>query len=534
MCLRSLALILLLAAPVIARAAAAAPTATLQPPVRGWITLDNDLAYLHEVIDLAPSYDINHIQFSHDLVMEADAVLDSQELRDALLALCEHASAVGARPLIWTHELYAVPQRFQSGGKVDLDDPALWEWVGEKYDRLFEAVPSLGGLVLTMSETQVRVFHDGSVKTAMTKDERVSALCAAVWAACERHGAELYVRTWGNLGTGDWGDLELIRRGIDALPPGVGAMSKHTPGDWYMNARSPMIGAFSPERPQLVEFDLCGEHHGHSQIPWGIPDLIKDVWNHARMHRLAGAVGRIGRSGNHVLGTPNEINLYAFSRILREPAADLDAAWIEWARGRYGPAAAPHVVSALKRGRDIVDKTLYIDGVYFMQNHTSVPYWDYPANHLRGKSGVLWDPAFGPAEEMLLRPTKGDIAPILAEKDDAIALARRSLQDIETAKPHLASEDYEQLHSACARAELLARVYRGLCELYFAVKTTHGQEDIDAVAAAADGLRALAAEIETKYGPDFRFGSPRRDRALVCERIRDFISAGLAEIEVQF
>lgn len=113
---------------------AAASSAENKPgPIEGWTLLGIEPRVAAEAIKASPAYGINHLQLSHDLMMNL------YEARDPVVAerinrLAEEAHAAGINEVcVWDHALYHAdyyPERFRSapGGLIDLDNPEFWEW----------------------------------------------------------------------------------------------------------------------------------------------------------------------------------------------------------------------------------------------------------------------------------------------------------------------------------------------------------------------------------------------------------------------
>lgn len=492
--------------------------------MRGWIFLDYNMPYLRQAIPLAASYGMNHVQLSHDIVMTAEAVLDNEQLAKDISELAGLAHSHGMTLYIWTHELSKVPERFRQDGKVNLDDPGFWKWLVAKYDRLFDVVPGVDGLVLTLSETDVKVFRDNEVLTKMTKGERVTRLSNTIYHVCRAHGKGLIVRDWGNLGTSSWGVLNEIGQGLEASDAGIQVMTKYTAGDWYMNARNPLIGAMKRHQ-QIEEFDLAGEHHGQSQIPWAIPDLIKEEYCFARKKGIIGACGRVERMQNRVIGTPNEINLYAFSKLTADPGYTVEKIWQEWATKRFGEKAARHVIRAMKHSRPIVDKMLYVKGVYFLQDHTTIPSLDYPENHVKGSSAGFFDVRLGDVEKKLIEPDREFVQEVLAEKDEAIALCEASIEDIERARPLLRDEDYRWLRAFFDKDLIMAKTFRALAGAYFEYKLYRSGDDRRRLDSALEALDDAADRLSSIYGEEYQWGIPGQPRSFAVRRLREFAAA---------
>ena len=141
------------------RAFAHAPLADSEP-VRGWTILTDSEPEALAVIRAAQAYDIDHLELSHQIVMDLSDVRD-ERARGLVNRLVDSAHAAGIREVVvWDHALYGLdhyPARFRTGpgGTLDLDDPAFWAWVKQDYREMLDRVPQVDGLVLTFVETGV-------------------------------------------------------------------------------------------------------------------------------------------------------------------------------------------------------------------------------------------------------------------------------------------------------------------------------------------------------------------------------------------
>ena len=107
-------------------------------PVRGWTLLSSSEADDRVVIDAARPYRINHLELSHEIVMDL-ADVRNDTTRGLVNRLTEAAHTAGIQEVVvWDHALYELshyPARFRTGpgGTLDLDDPAFWEWIKQAF-----------------------------------------------------------------------------------------------------------------------------------------------------------------------------------------------------------------------------------------------------------------------------------------------------------------------------------------------------------------------------------------------------------------
>jgi len=505
---------------------------------KAWILLDDDVPYLKKMIRLAPEYRIDSIQISHDMCMFAEQILDDEKRAAEIRELVDLGNSFGLEMYIWSHEIAGLPEEFKprEDDKIDLDDPRLFEWIEDKYDRLFQTLPDLSGIVMTYSETDVKIFDDARVRSALDHSERITKLTNAIHAACKRRGKKLIARDWANVGTGKWNELLEFEEGLWKSDPEVVVMTKHTAGDWYLLADNPLMGSVAPHR-QICEFDLAGEHHGLQIIPWCHPNYIEDRWEWARSKGVVGAAARTERHERHVLGTPGEVNLYAFSEIIDNPKKSTDKIWHEWATKEYGPKAADKVVSALKRTDEIVLKTFYARRVYWGSSHSRIPQYAYLHNHLKGKTAVPFDPSFAPVEKSLLEPDESTLQWVLQEKDEALALVEASLRDIEDAREDLKRQDYLDLKDALEHSHAICRLFRCINECYFYVRFHERNLDgrskywADRFRESLPRLIAARDHVFARWGTDFIMGDHDTKKDRLAPSMEKLISQMKEKVE---
>lgn len=489
--------------------------------LRGWQFHDDDMNYLRKMIDLAPEYNINHIELSHNMIWYTEDVLNNESKQKNFNKLIERAHKNNLELFIWTHEISTLPEKFIVNGKTDLDNPKLWEWLKDKYRTLFQVIPGVDGMVLTLSETKIKVYEDSKVITTLSKSERVAKLLRTIYEVCKEYNKTLYVRTWAA--------VEWITEGIKMTPKEIGVMNKVTQSDFGTYwPHHPNIGIYG-DRPQVVEFDLCGQYLGRSQIPSAKPAYIKYRWRYAFGKGVIGAIGRVGtleqnfsgKMGNlqientHVIGTPNEINLYAFSKILANPDIDIDKIWEEWAGKKYGSDAVPYIISAYKRTFDIARQLYREAGEVNAQldkervvltTHSAVPWWgildaDRPEGRFWKK--IEDDYIFKHVQD------NGDLTKKIQESfDPIIEMCKKSLKDLKGAKTYLKEKDYLYLRSYLEKELVVIKVFKQIKKVmirFAMAEKSEGlrkRENKELLNKASQDLLVLADHIEKKFGSD--------------------------------
>lgn len=505
-------------------------------PHRSWQLQDFDREHVLATIPKAAGAGMNRIQLSHAIVMEAERLWEGDRhaerlalIRDAVRLAHEHRLKVD----MWTHELSGVPEdRFRDpqSGRPRLDAD-LWAWVGRKYEKVFELVPDLDGIVLTFAET-AHALHEESVVSDKTPSERVAEMIRVIHRVCVRHDKLLMIRTFVHHPD----ELEKVHAAVRAVAGEIGGrghivvMSKCVPHDWHpFYPFNPVLGDVEG-LPQVMEIDLGQEYTGHSFVLHCEVDYVKTCIDYARSKGLIGAVARIERYDHHALGTPNEVNLYAFGRVLDDPDVTPERIWSEWAGQRYGEAAAPHVIRALRRTYDITN-LMYFPLEHWVTWHSRFTDWKGTTSELMHAANRKWikSPKAYMDFDELVTPNPDTLVRIDHEKQLARKLAELSLADLATARPHLADGDYNELKHYLELSRDGVEVFRLHHLAYFGKRMLDAgiasgrlsageREDLARnISGFVDELEEWAETIQTRYGKDVFVPRPDHIRSFVHE-----------------
>ncbi len=498
---------------------------------RVWQYLDDDWEYLQAAIPKAAEGGMNRIQLGHKITMEIHDVYKSPERCELIRNCARLAHQHNLKVDLWTHELSDVPASLKKDGKVVINEE-LWTWMRDKYARAFKLAPEIDGLVLTFAESQVNIYSD-KVITDLSEDARIAKLIAVMADICLKHDKQLFIRTF----VYEPDELEAMRKAIASVSAAVRdkgnvvVMTKCVPHDWSpFYPYNPLLGDVSG-LPQIVEIDLGQEYTGLSKILHCEVNYIQAVLAHCRNKGVIGAVARVDRGrGNRALGTPNEVNLYAFNRLVQDASLSVDSIWTEWAAQRYGKDAAAYVIDALKATYDITNLTLYPLEQWII-NHSRLPDWRYTVGHISFVSPAKWIPS--PRQELardeLWRPDWITIQKIASEKDMARVLAATSLNILEQGRSYLSDDDYRNLKGYLEFGRDQIEVFAGQNLAFCAtMRYLNRQKGIGIERQSLEELRAEALSyiekfaasadlIETRYGPDAPVGEPRLARKYAAE-----------------
>ena len=313
-------------------------------PHKGWVLLTYDMNYLRDIIKKAPEYDVNHIQISHDAIMNTYEVLEDATRRANVNELIDLAHAYGV-PMVtlWVHEVctHGMPSQYYApDGRSDGNNPGFWLWMKQRYTNLFTpgvGCPEADGVVLTFSEVDDNVYKSDEFKyDGFTAAEAVAKVVNTIQQVCGPLGKTLFTRTW--VGFDKYAEDD-IRDGILINgDPLVWMMNKNVGGiDWpNMDTHHAMMGTLPPQYNELIEFDMGCEYFGKNACTGNLTYYLKDHWNYCLDRNVDGAVARIDRAGGYAYYSTNRLNMYAFKRILADRNINPLAVNLEWCR-QYFP-----------------------------------------------------------------------------------------------------------------------------------------------------------------------------------------------------
>lgn len=478
--------------------------------VRGWNILTDNPQEFDSVIHAAGRYDINHLQLSHNLIMDLRQVKDAKK-QEQINGLVEKAHQAHIREVtIWDHALYDLayyPDKFKTGpqGTIDLDNPAFWEWFKQDYRNMMALVPHVDGLILTFIETGARAEQQYSRK--MDRPEKLARVINNIAdVVIGELGKKLYIRTFAYTDE----EYQTIIGCMSYLKSSkIVLMMKETPHDFFLTHPDDQF-AGTIDRPTVIEFDEGNEFNGQGVIANTWPEHVLRRWKdlQARRH-VIGYVARTDRFGNtSAIGRPSEILLYALKRCSEDSAITAEEVYNEFITAHYGPRALPWIKSAFRSAYDIVTSSLYSLGTC-TANHSNLNFDPYSSSYTLHVSGRWIHPPvvfvghdvnrqfhywkdiiqhIAPARFKM--PSAGlekDAPDVLAnkwvtpqecmdeeylnylveEKHYAVKKAAAALASVEKAKAIIEPGKYKVVYNTFYRTLLTARLYEAVTKAYF-------------------------------------------------------------------
>jgi hypothetical protein len=457
----------------------------------------------------------------------ASQLFDGTGRGGKLRQLAREARAQHLRVWIWVREFEGVPPEFVDNGVVQLDRAGVWEWLERRYERLFAEYPEFDGLVLTFHETQYKIFSPRQVRSALAMPDRFARMIDTIEGVCARRGKDFIVRSF----LYEPREMEWFKEGYGKASPRAMIQIKCEPHDWQpFYPDDPLIGAF-PGRKAIIEFDGSSEYTGRNRVPYTQPEYFERRWRYDQSKGVAGYNIRLDHAGYDAIRTPNEINIYAMSRMAEDASVTGEQIWKEWTRKRYGEAAAPHVEAALRPTFDIVNKSFFALR-FWITNHTKLPDFAYADSHIRSRTLAKWypnEPAHKEMERRLSTPDPELLEQILAEKDEALAAADGCLQALGRAHAWLTPEQFADLYWRLSLLRRTAMVWRLHAEAFFGLKVLQARHRAPGLRERISrALQALSRQAEVSEA-DPRIGSAppasAREIRIVVEDLRKRLAA---------
>ena len=213
---------------------------------RIWHFQSGNWEHLLRWIPKAPGMGINGIHITENAVAWPWDVLDNPERVANLQRVFKTAKDNGLFVHFWMREISQVPDQYLRDGKAVLCD-GLWDWLRDRYERIFDLLSNADGMILTTNECKYVVFRDLRVISDLPHEQRIAKLVDVIAGVLHDRGKRLIVRTFAY----EPRELEFMRRAMQLIKPlsdkygNITALSKCVPMDW-----SP----FWPYNPLLGEF----------------------------------------------------------------------------------------------------------------------------------------------------------------------------------------------------------------------------------------------------------------------------------------
>ena len=370
--------------------------------------------------------------------------------RKTLQELVSIAGNMGKPLYLWHREIMMPqgmlldrPDLLDKDGEFDLLGRDFEEFLRYKLKNIFQVVPEIGGVVLTLTEADYSVIHN-SDPDRYPPDAVVEKIVRIFAEEHEKYGKRFILRSFGSIAE----DYEGILRGARAAAGDhrFDIETKITPYDF---------DPFLPVNPFLkrqegtdlnAECDVLGEFLGAGYLPAA---NVENIVNYVRSGEAAGVSRyalRLDRIGNSIFDS-HEINLYAYHRAIRDPEVSADTIYQEWA-AMHWVGCENELISLAKNGLQAVLKTNFVCGDVVFHKFPILHEWKWPAaggaigvyknnvplRQLRGNWGILAEND-SPGRELIRQ-----------EKREALAIAKQGMEQLISLKSKIAPEEFDKLY----------------------------------------------------------------------------------------
>ncbi len=255
------------------------------------------------------------------------------------------ATAKGIPYYLWVHEFDDVPKRFLKNGRVDMDDPGLFPYLTERYEKLLQGCARHRGL--SSSRCTRATTASSATKWSQARipcRNRIYKIAELLLHNLLKHHHK-QLSSLRNFST-NRSEMEYFNQALARMPDDVIAMCKDTTHEFDpFYPWDPQHGNVGKKR-QIIEVDLGVEKAWSTQGAYAQTDYLHRLALHAREKGLTGMVGRARLHWDHPFEDMHEVNLYAFSRFMADPDLSVDTVLHDWAAKRYPRPGAVHPTSS--------------------------------------------------------------------------------------------------------------------------------------------------------------------------------------------
>lgn len=446
--------------------------------VNGWIILSGDSSQIFNTIKEARKYGVNHIQFSHNLIMNIDDVLgNSPEASYRTTVInkgTELAHSMGMKTYVWCHE-FSVQDNSQREICYSPDSP-IWEQREKAYSDGLKKIPEIDGVVLMYGSAPLPPWRTtcncdwckanglSDLKNDSAQSKRIKILTELVGGFIAKDmRKELFVRTFVH-------EPEEIAWYTDGLSEvedvPFKAMHKSPVQDWQpYNPHNSSIGSISG-KVFVVENDAAGEYLGVSVLPYCAPGYYLYRLNYMKEKGGIGTVTRVGIGERSVLNTPNFVNLYTVGAYNRNTKVTLDEIWDGSISNLYKGTVDKKAYPIL---RDLFDRTFFIRlksnfvlGIWALDKGSDFPKQLNSSQFYDRGNMPKWDRNWESVWKSLDEPNIVTLKNIWQESTEAVELAYESLIIFPQLENLVSDSVYNDLHTRFIHQYLASKAWRAI------------------------------------------------------------------------
>jgi len=477
----------------------------------GWNILSSNKANVIKVIKSAKKYNVNHLQLSHHIIHDLREIKDPQKQKLVNELIDEAHQNNIPEVVIWDHALYNLeyyPDEFKSAeeGKIDLDNPAFWDWLKEDYRNMLEMIPEVNGIVLTFIETGARIEEQHSNKLISAEQKLAALVDTIASVVINEYNLKLYIRDFAY----NRSELSALLKCFDLIQnPEIIVMSKEVPHDFFIT--HPVSWWIENIKfPVIIEFDCTHEFNGQSVVASIFPEVHFNRYEYYKsLQNVIGFSIRTDRYGTTtIIDRPSEINLFALHELIMKPNIKMETVYNDFIIERYGKKVLEPVKSIFKKTPEIMTSIYYTLGLNTAKHsslnfdyrsiytrHVSGRWLDNPTivvNHGVNREFHYWIDVvnhLAPAEQKInseknieeignvlknkwIQPkelmNEEYLSYIITEKNYGVNLAGDVLNELRSLKNDFKDQGaYTDLYNTFERTELSSRLFSGVAKIYY-------------------------------------------------------------------
>ncbi|MBN2327267.1 MAG: hypothetical protein JXR73_08930 [Candidatus Omnitrophica bacterium] len=475
-----------------------------------------DLQNLEAKID---EYGVTQIHLGGDILQAVDDLILNPGKRDYVQRLAQRLDAKNVETLVCSHEIHLEGRTFLFNENAPLAAARQ-----AAYRKALSLIPELDGVVLTFSNALLPPW-DASLPPEypqMSQPERIRFLVDLIRpVVVDELGKRLYIQLEGDSPQSSEWIVQALQSVMDdsivAIVP-----SQTTP---LQNA---LFQSFH-DQPRIAELDLAG-------VQFGGPRFIVENWTDwprwqslRNQEDLEGVVSDIHGQNGSLLNSPNEINLFAFSKSGQDAPLDhtvLQADWIQKKLGLLPMSREGNVMSnLLANSFQWNAKMSFVQNMLCFSDNGGLPdpeTWSL-SQYLSSSQSMPQEQKY--FLRRLLEPNKQMLIDMAQESAEAVGLLEQAIWDLESLQLQLDSMVYNDLHRRLEHQRFMADVLHYAKQVIWGFeywKKTRDEDEALYLEAHLQKLERLADAMEERYPKDITPGNPDRIRSWVGRIRREF------------
>ncbi len=446
--------------------------------VNGWIILSGDSTQIFNTIKEAGKYGVNHIQFSHHLIMNIDDLLSDSPKASYRSTVINKgtklAHSLGMKTYIWCHE-FSVPDKSQKEICYSPDSP-IWEQRKKAYGDGLKKIPEIDGIILMYGSSPLPPWRTtcncswcrdhglADAESQQAQSKRIKILTEHVGNYITRDmNKELFVRTFVHEPEEIFWYTEGLSK-VENVP--FKTMHKSAVQDWQpYNPHNACIGGITGKE-FVVENDAAGEYLGVSVLPYCASGYYLYRLNYMKEKDGIGTVTRCGIGERSVLNTPNFVNLYTVGAFNQNTKVSLDEVWDGAISNLYKEKVDKDAYPIL---RDLFERTFFIRlksnfvlGIWAYDHGSDFPKRLNTSQFYDRGDMPKWDANWESVWKSLDEPNIVTLKNIWQESTEAVESAYESLLIFPQLENLISDSVYNDLHKRFIHQYLASKAWRAI------------------------------------------------------------------------